>query len=527
MKFTRHPHKTTTKKVSKTLFLSVLLFQLNYQTAIALTEPQTQMASPSKSTQDSGKEESPALNIEPRNYSAQGVGFVNPNNQKKNNWYTKLKNRWNISVSFTKFKFTSVSKKVQNWYQGSKNYISTHTLTTFTAGSFTAIAGWYMARKTSSWLTKKLSTPFRSLKSKVTGKFLSFFSKVKLDLKITFIQSAKSTFKTISSSIVSSSILTSLIPIWNNSYTRNTRAWREGLAANLSATLNNFKNASLLPWIREKTKGKGKTFAIAGGVATFTASVAIGLLSIGPETVGVILAPEKTVEAVYNISSVLVKKEVIYTATRIQNPSLLIQDAKFIKQQTPALDNFLANKVQEFKEKNTQEKLNLAGDWTAEGISLIVGSHGANKVSKVGKVEDLVIGIDKANDILKTESSVGDLSKINQSKNLPAPVYGGANNYIPPITKYDLTIAGQNSLESYEKVGWQKLAGYDGGRVYRNDKVYLPQKEQGYYTEWDVNARQQGKNRGVERFVTGKNGEVYYTNTHYGDNPGVQFQRLK
>jgi guanyl-specific ribonuclease Sa len=54
-----------------------------------------------------------------------------------------------------------------------------------------------------------------------------------------------------------------------------------------------------------------------------------------------------------------------------------------------------------------------------------------------------------------------------------------------------------------------------GGGVFKNKEGYLPSKEQGYYKEWDTTPKNQG--RTAERLVTGKNGEVYYTNTHYGD----------
>lgn len=63
-----------------------------------------------------------------------------------------------------------------------------------------------------------------------------------------------------------------------------------------------------------------------------------------------------------------------------------------------------------------------------------------------------------------------------------------------------------------------------------NEKIagYLPgQNDPNYYTEHDVHPLQSGTSRGSERFVTGKNGEVYYTDTHYGNQPGTPFQQLK
>ena len=43
----------------------------------------------------------------------------------------------------------------------------------------------------------------------------------------------------------------------------------------------------------------------------------------------------------------------------------------------------------------------------------------------------------------------------------------------------------------------------------------LPRQPRGYYTESDVWPRQPGRNRGTERLVFGKAGEVYYTGDHY------------
>ncbi len=59
--------------------------------------------------------------------------------------------------------------------------------------------------------------------------------------------------------------------------------------------------------------------------------------------------------------------------------------------------------------------------------------------------------------------------------------------------------------------------GYVGGREFTNFEKVLPTQAPRYYHEWDVHPKQNGVNRGTERLVSGQNGELYYTDTHYGD----------
>jgi RHS repeat-associated protein len=117
---------------------------------------------------------------------------------------------------------------------------------------------------------------------------------------------------------------------------------------------------------------------------------------------------------------------------------------------------------------------------------------------------------------------------VNNQKLLPPPIYGAKGNYIPPTAKYSLPQQARSSFEAYEKNGWQKLNGYEGGRTFYNSQDYLPRRPEGYYREFDVNPLQGGVNRGTQRYVTGKGGEIYYSDTHYGDiKTGPAFQRLK
>ena len=61
--------------------------------------------------------------------------------------------------------------------------------------------------------------------------------------------------------------------------------------------------------------------------------------------------------------------------------------------------------------------------------------------------------------------------------------------------------------------------GYVGGRHFGNFEKNLPEKSNNGnkidYKEYDVNPKQEGKNRGVQRLVIGDDGRAWYTNNHY------------
>lgn len=71
----------------------------------------------------------------------------------------------------------------------------------------------------------------------------------------------------------------------------------------------------------------------------------------------------------------------------------------------------------------------------------------------------------------------------------------------------------------YIKENREAPDGYVGGRKFGNYEKQLPQKDENgrriNYQEWDVNPKQQGRNRGAERLVTGSDGRAYYTKNHY------------
>lgn len=61
--------------------------------------------------------------------------------------------------------------------------------------------------------------------------------------------------------------------------------------------------------------------------------------------------------------------------------------------------------------------------------------------------------------------------------------------------------------------------GYVGGREFQNREKRLPAKDSEgkriRYSEWDVQPKMKGQNRGPERLVTGSDHSAYYTQDHY------------
>jgi ribonuclease T1 len=71
----------------------------------------------------------------------------------------------------------------------------------------------------------------------------------------------------------------------------------------------------------------------------------------------------------------------------------------------------------------------------------------------------------------------------------------------------------------YVKQNGDAPKGYVGGRNFQNRENRLPKiSNQGAkikYQEWDVFPKEQGKNRGVERLITGSDKSAWYTKNHY------------
>ncbi|MDL2302658.1 hypothetical protein LJC58_09975, partial [Lachnospiraceae bacterium OttesenSCG-928-D06] len=84
----------------------------------------------------------------------------------------------------------------------------------------------------------------------------------------------------------------------------------------------------------------------------------------------------------------------------------------------------------------------------------------------------------------------------------------------------------QDIYRRYNEAGWVgnlpgQTQGTKAGGKYKNDNEKLPLEDaEGNsieYKEWDVNNKEPETYRDGERFVTGSDGSVYYTDSHYGE----------
>ncbi len=89
-----------------------------------------------------------------------------------------------------------------------------------------------------------------------------------------------------------------------------------------------------------------------------------------------------------------------------------------------------------------------------------------------------------------------------------------------PFKNPELKAQIERVIESFDETGkppagvWQgRRRGYPPG-LFFNDRNKLPSKPRGYYKESDIWPGKPG-NRGPERLIFGKGGEVYYTPDHY------------
>lgn len=72
---------------------------------------------------------------------------------------------------------------------------------------------------------------------------------------------------------------------------------------------------------------------------------------------------------------------------------------------------------------------------------------------------------------------------------------------------------------NYIREHHQAPEGFVGGRTFGNYEKNLPMFDKSdkkiTYQEWDINKKEQGKNRGAQRLVTGSDGRAWYTADHY------------
>lgn len=105
---------------------------------------------------------------------------------------------------------------------------------------------------------------------------------------------------------------------------------------------------------------------------------------------------------------------------------------------------------------------------------------------------------------------------------------GDGENANVEIGSYDdMPPNAKDAYDKYEQTGWKgnvpgQAKGTHAGGTWKNENAQLPCTDSNgntiTYREFDVNSA--GPNgRDAERFVVGSDGSVWYTDSHYGDNP--------
>jgi RHS repeat-associated protein len=102
----------------------------------------------------------------------------------------------------------------------------------------------------------------------------------------------------------------------------------------------------------------------------------------------------------------------------------------------------------------------------------------------------------------------------------------GAGSKISSKGINDLPSNVQNSYNQYNKSGWKgnvagQTSGTKAGGTYQNSNGALPKTDSAgkpiTYREFDVNNKLPSANRDAQRFISGSDGSIYYTDSHYGD----------
>ena len=95
---------------------------------------------------------------------------------------------------------------------------------------------------------------------------------------------------------------------------------------------------------------------------------------------------------------------------------------------------------------------------------------------------------------------------------LPGPLQAQRSDGLPEIAASDLPPQAREALKLIKQGG--PFPHERDGTVFGNYERLLPQRSRGYYREYTVSTPGL-KGRGARRIVTGRAGELYYTDDHY------------
>ncbi len=144
-----------------------------------------------------------------------------------------------------------------------------------------------------------------------------------------------------------------------------------------------------------------------------------------------------------------------------------------------------------------------------------------NTVSHIGQLNSSFkqIAVQKKSNTITNQSEENKEVKNGSSKK-------DYQKTIPEKELNELPVNVQEAYNKYNHAGWKgnvpgQTAGTVAGAKYQNRDRKLPTIDDYgnpiMYKEWDVNNKQPGAFRDRERFVTGSDGSIYYTDSHYGE----------
>ncbi|WP_329624536.1 guanine-specific ribonuclease N1 and T1 [Streptomyces sp. NBC_01255] len=100
---------------------------------------------------------------------------------------------------------------------------------------------------------------------------------------------------------------------------------------------------------------------------------------------------------------------------------------------------------------------------------------------------------------------------VSTARGTPAPAATGTSG-LSTVRAADLPPEARRTLDLIARGGPYPYA--KDGAVFSNFERILPRKERGHYREYTVKTPGE-RDRGARRIVTGRDGEIYWTDDHY------------
>ena len=121
-------------------------------------------------------------------------------------------------------------------------------------------------------------------------------------------------------------------------------------------------------------------------------------------------------------------------------------------------------------------------------------------------------GCSSASDTVATGSTAeAPASSAPTASSAPAAAATGTSG-LPTVRAADLPPEARRTLDLIARGGPYPYA--KDGAVFSNFERILPREERGYYREYTVKTPGE-RDRGARRIVTGRGGEIYWTDDHY------------